>query len=239
MERGGGSHSSSWPATIRTPAHPQHELEYQLLPSNSCNLCCGDIAGEFAYRCAACDFDIHCACLPKPNKTLAQARAAPPLPGPMPSSSVLPTWLPRPRMHLHLNLSAQLNILDHQNDAETTSDVDPSSRQSYHVALQYNSSDDRGEEVADVLAVNYNHLQQQDYPSTDDDGEDNQRARDFGDLDGDDEPRYFGNADGNDEQRDIGNVDGDDEPSNFDIIDAGNYARDSADGDYYGSDMYD
>ncbi|CAN6342794.1 unnamed protein product [Urochloa humidicola] len=137
MERGGGSHSSSWPATIRTPAHPQHELEYQLLPSNSCNLCCGDIA------------------------------------------------------------------------------------------------------VADVLAVNYNHLQQQDYPSTDDDGEDNQRARDFGDLDGDDEPRYFGNADGNDEQRDIGNVDGDDEPSNFDIIDAGNYARDSADGDYYGSDMYD
>ncbi|CAN6333871.1 unnamed protein product [Urochloa humidicola] len=186
MERGGGGHSSSWPATIRTPAHPQHELEYISTPAT---------AATFAV-----------------------------------------VTLP---MHLHLNLSAQFNILDHQNDGETTLDVDPSSRQSYHVALQYNSSDDRGEEVADVLAVNYNNLQQQDYPTTDDDGEDNQRARDFGDLDGDDEPRDFGNADGNDEQRDMGNVDGDDAPSNFDIIDAGNYARESADGDYYGSDMYD
>ncbi|CAN6333870.1 unnamed protein product [Urochloa humidicola] len=211
MERGGGGHSSSWPATIRTPAHPQHELEYISTPAT---------AATFAV-------------------VTLPARSAPPLPEFKPISSVLPSWLPRPQMHLHLNLSAQFNILDHQNDGETTLDVDPSSRQSYHVALQYNSSDDRGEEVADVLAVNYNNLQQQDYPTTDDDGEDNQRARDFGDLDGDDEPRDFGNADGNDEQRDMGNVDGDDAPSNFDIIDAGNYARESADGDYYGSDMYD
>ncbi|CAN6347621.1 unnamed protein product [Urochloa humidicola] len=143
-------------------------------------------------------------------------------------------------MHLHLNLSAQLNILDHQNDEETTSDVDPSNRQSYHLALQYNSSDDRGGEDPQV-PTSYNHLQQQGYPTTDDDdGEDNQRARGFGDVDGDDEPRDFGNVDGNDEQRNFGDVDDDDEPSNFENIDAvGDEGRDSADGDDYGSDMYD
>ncbi|PUZ67050.1 hypothetical protein GQ55_3G400100 [Panicum hallii var. hallii] len=113
----GGGGDNSWPMALRSAAHPQHDLAYQLLRGNRCDICGGTIAAEFRYRCDTCDFDAHGGCLRPDPRTQARTtlpvlptanaphHPPPPLPPvvqparPRPSSSSYAAPAPPPQYH--------------------------------------------------------------------------------------------------------------------------------------------
>ena len=149
---GGGGDNSSWPMALRSAAHPQHELAYQLLRRNRCDLCGGTIAGEFGYRCDACNFDAHGGCLRPDARTQART-ALPALPMPRSNSSSYAAPAPpphhhqwghapalpapaRPKTQVNLSLSGHLSL--HQHHHQQNSGANPPLMPHNYPAAQHN-----------------------------------------------------------------------------------------------------
>jgi len=211
---GGGGDNSSWPMALRSAAHPQHELAYQLLRRNRCDLCGGTIAGEFGYRCDACNFDAHGGCLRPDPRT--QARTALPIlptanaghkpprppvvqprPRPNPPSYAAPA---PPKTQVNLALSGHLGLHLHQHGAQTSGANHPAAFMHHHYPEAQHNHGYYGNGAGPGVPVSYNH-QQQDYPATNDHGgymddyngyaDDYDDARDFGDARDDYYDDYF------------------------------------------------